>query len=312
MNNILDDDFDEAAMFGQQASTMSPQAVVGAPAAPAKAGNPLAGYFRKPGLHVKLPSGGAYLPKGAVELTMTGEVPVYPMRAADELLMKSPDALMSGYAIEKLVESCVPAIKTPRLISTPDLDVLLLAIRAASYGEKMEIEVACPKCKHEHAFDVHLPSLLSNIRDLPPENPVRLSPEVVAYVRPYNLQIATQIASAAFQETRRVQMAESQGEDAKNAAINDSFRRMTEMTTHMTAASIERVVVPESVVTDPAAILEFLQNIPVEWDKKIEEALKALNEMGMDKSIAVVCESCSHEWTTQVEFDPSSFFGQGS
>ena len=65
--------------------------------------DPLAKYYRMPGVHVRLPSNGAFMPPGSVQFTVTGEVPIYPMRAADELLLKSPDALMSGYAIEERV-----------------------------------------------------------------------------------------------------------------------------------------------------------------------------------------------------------------
>ena len=104
--------------------------------------NPLTKYFRIPGVHIKLPTHGAFMPTGSVAFTMNDEVPVYPMRGMDELLLKSPDALMNGYAIEKLIESCVPAIKFPRLISSPDLDVILMAIRAATYGETITLPSA--------------------------------------------------------------------------------------------------------------------------------------------------------------------------
>ena len=78
-------------------------------------------YYRMPGVHIRLPTNGAFMPPGSVEFTMSGDIPVYPMRGADELLLKSPDALMSGYAIEELLKSCVPAIQFPRLVSSPDL-----------------------------------------------------------------------------------------------------------------------------------------------------------------------------------------------
>lgn len=302
MTERMLDDYDENDLFGKGATGQ-------------KTTNPLSRYFRVPGLHIKLPTQGAYLPQGALDLTMADELPVYPMRAADELLMRSPDALMSGYAVEKMLESCVPAIKTPRLISTPDLDVLLLAIRAASYGNKMDIEVPCPSCETRNSFECDIPDLLGTVTPLPPDNAVRLSAEVVAYIRPFNLENATKVALAAFNEARAVQAIEENEEisdEMVQKAINESYRRMSELNLHMTADCILKVVTPEAEVTDKSSIAEFVNNIPREWSKKIDEALKRLNSAGVDRRLHVQCSNCNHQWDTEVEFDPASFFALGS
>jgi hypothetical protein len=275
-------------------------------------GNPLARYFRAPGVHVRLPSNGAYMPRGSVSLTATGEVPVYPLRAADEILLKNPDALMSGQAVEEMLRSCVPAIQEPRLISMPDLDVLFLAVRAASYGPKMEVEAKCPKCEAVSTFDADLPSVLTTVTQLPESCPVRLSDEVIVYLRPYNLRNASVVSVAAFTESRYLQNLENATDQERSAALNESFRKIHAVSNATTADCVLQVSVPDQVVTDPHAIREFLANIPGEWTKKIEAALKELNGKGMDKRIGVQCSKCSHEWHTELEFDPSSFFGQSS
>lgn len=293
----MEDDFDESVMFQPQAAAPS---------------NPLAKYFRVPGLNVRIPSGGAYMPKGAIELTLAGEVPVFPMRAADELLLKSPDALMSGYAVEKLIESCVPAIRAPRLVAMPDLDVLLLAIRAATYGPKMEVQTKCPSCGEDNVFDADLPSILGTMQTLPPESPVRLSSEVIAYVRPYNIENGTKVALAAFNETRKLQFADDKPDAIKNQMINESYRVITDLNVQMMADCVSHVVTPDGAVVDRMAIREFLSNVPSAWTKKIEKTLKGLNEKGIDKTLHVCCNECKHEWKTELEFDPASFFAQGS
>lgn len=295
----MDDDFNEAEMFQIQPQQRP-------------SGNPLAKYFRIPGLSIKLPSGGHYLPKGSIELTENGEVPVYPMTAGDELLLKSPDALMSGFAIERLLESCIPAIRAPKLIAMPDLDVLLLAIRAATYGPKMEVETACPKCAHENNFEADLPAMLSTMTSLPPECGVRLSKDVVVFLRPYNISNGTRVALAAYNESRKLQFAEDKTDEIKNQMLNESYRIITDLNVEMMAECIVQVNVPEGIVNDRRAIAEFLANVPRTWSKKIEKSLKGLNDHGIDKRLTVTCQSCSHEWGTELEFDPSTFFVQGS
>lgn len=292
----MEDDFNEGAMFS----------------AGAVSGNPLAKYFRTPGLTITLPSKAAYMPKGSVEMTMTDELVVFPMRAADELLLKSPDALMSGFAVQELIRSCIPGIKAPQLVSMPDLDVILLAIRAASYGEKMEVAVTCPSCGHENTFDAHLPSMLGTIKDLPPHCSVRLSDEISVQIRPYNLRNATQVGTATFQETRKLQFAEDQSDEVKSEMMNQSLKRMTELNAQMMADCVMQVLTPEGAISNPAFIAEFFANVPNKWTKKVETALADLNQKGMDKSLNVTCSKCQHEWTTELEFDPSSFFAQSS
>ena len=280
--------------------------------------NPLAAYMRLPGLNVPLPTGGAFLPESEFTPAEDGTVPILPMRAADEYLLKNADALLSGLAIQKLLESCVPAIKNPSLVSTPDLDVLLLAIRAATYGELMEVGAVCPKCGTENAFDCHLPSVLATMKPVPSENPVRLSDEVIAYVRPYNFRNATQIALVTFQETRKVQalqMDPEASETQKTAQMNSSLERIANLQADMLAECVYQVATPDGVVNSPEFIAEFVGNISSIWVSEIGTKLSELNEnYGIDKTVQAKCSNpkCQHEWETNIEFDPASFFGTGS
>lgn len=298
--------------------------------------NPLAQYFRLPGLHVKLPTRGAFLPAGTVTMTLTDDIPVMPMRAADEVLLKNPDALMSGYALEKLLESCVPTISAPLEISAPDLDVLLLAIRAASYGETMDTDAVCPKCKHDNGFQVHLPSMLADMTFIDAENPVRLTDEIVLYLRPYTVRHASRLSLATFQEARtfqairtqhnavveqakeagtpaaEVKMLESRQAEERAGAMNDGMKRIQELETELMADCIIKVVTPSAVVVEKNYIQEFAKNIARGWTKKIEAKLAEINERGLNKKIHLTCHECGHEWNSDIEFNPVNFFDQGS
>lgn len=300
MTKPIQDDFDESAFFGAEAR---------APQAPG--GNPLTRYYRLPGLHVPLPTRGAFMPPGSVEFTPKGDVPVMPMRAADEMLLKSPDALMSGYAIEKLIESCVPAVKTPNLLSQPDLDVLLLAIRAATNGTSMTVHTECPSCGAEGEFECDLGNILSTMKTIPPENPVRLSDDVIVYVRPHNVGESFRIATASFEEYRQLQALETQGvaDEVKSKQANASLDRINKLTLAVTASCIVKVQVPEGPVEDRQAIADFIANVPGPWVKRVTEKLKAVNAMGIDRSVEATCSKCGHQWRAEVEFNPQTFFG---
>ena len=274
--------------------------------------DPLAKYYRMPGLHVKLPSNGAFMPPGSVEFTMNNDVPVYPMRAADELLLKSPDALMSGHAIEELIRSCVPAIRMPRMISSADLDVLLLAIRAATYGATMTVQPICPKCEAENEVEISLAAMMATATSIDPENAVRLSDDVVVFLRPYTMENATKIGIASFEETRKVQGVEDAQEAARSAQINQSMNRIVTLTMDILASAILKVSVREGEVGDPMSIRRFIDNVSKAWIDKLHAKMDEMGNKGMDKHYDVTCAKCGHEWKPEVEFNPSSFFASVS
>jgi hypothetical protein len=306
--HIPDDDYTEDQFF-------SPEAVVAKPTrtrtATPQSGNPLSAYFRMPGLHVSLPTNGEFFPEGTFEPSINGEVPIFPMRAQDELLLRNPDALMSGYALEKLIESCVPSIKAPRLVSTPDLDVLLLAIRAATYGESMEVDVKCPSCGTDNVFDCHLPSIVSKMTYIDPINDVRISDELVIRVRPYNMGSATKMAITSFNEARKLQSIDAET-DERRLAQNESYQKLNVLNLEGIADCIIHITIPTGVVTDRNFIFEFINNTGQSTVKKVEAKILEMNEKGIDKHVDVVCAKCSHAWSPEVEFDPTSFFDLSS
>nr|NIU01198.1 hypothetical protein [Nitrosopumilaceae archaeon]NIU85959.1 hypothetical protein [Nitrosopumilaceae archaeon]NIV66026.1 hypothetical protein [Nitrosopumilaceae archaeon]NIX61800.1 hypothetical protein [Nitrosopumilaceae archaeon] len=51
--------------------------------------NPLKQYFRQPTIHISLPSNGKYYSEGSIEIPESGELPVYPMTAIDEITYKT-------------------------------------------------------------------------------------------------------------------------------------------------------------------------------------------------------------------------------
>jgi hypothetical protein len=75
--------------------------------------NPLSSFYRQPKIYVKLPSKGEFYPPGSLDVSANGEYPVYAMTAKDELLFKTPDALLSGQSTVELIKSCIPAITNP-------------------------------------------------------------------------------------------------------------------------------------------------------------------------------------------------------
>jgi hypothetical protein len=270
--------------------------------------NPLTKYYRVPGVYVRLPTDGAFMPPGSIDWTMNREVAVFPLRSADEMLLKNPDALMSGHAIESLLRSCVPAIRFPRLISSPDLDVLLIAMRAATSGETLELDVTCPQCQKAMTTHVSLGHMFTTIQTVDADNPVRLNDDIVVHMRPHNLANGTQLAMVSFEETRKVQAVENAEPEVRIKQVTASMQRITDLSVEVLASCVVRVVVREGSITDQSMILDFLRNVNKNWVTALQDKLDELNQRGIDKHYPVTCPACQHAWQGEVEFNPSTFF----
>ena len=123
--------------------------------------NPLQQYFRQPKIYISLPSGGTYNKPG----TINGDpnrLPVFGMTGMDEILMKTPDALLAGESTVKVINSCCPAITDPWDLSSLDIDLVLTAIRIATYGGDINIANVCTECDTANEYSLPLSVLIDH------------------------------------------------------------------------------------------------------------------------------------------------------
>ena len=108
--------------------------------------NPLMDFARKVECSVKIPSQGLLYDEDTIEFNSIGEVDIMPMLPNDELSVVNPDSLISGDAIVGLIKSCCPGVKRPEDLYYPDVNVILLGIRKATYGPELIQSGICPEC----------------------------------------------------------------------------------------------------------------------------------------------------------------------
>lgn len=275
--------------------------------------NPLAKYFRSPGMHISLPSKGRYFGEGELETSLNGELAVLPMTAADEITLKNPDALLNGAALVKLFESCVPGIKAPMKISIPDMDLILLAIKKASFGDELPVSATCPECETKVELEVSITGIIETAKPLPETNDVRINDEVVATLKPYDFESKTILDMAAFEERQlyRYLVGNEEMDDRERGRLfNASFEKFAGLNLDMLAKCVLKVTTPEGVVTDFEFIKEFIRNLDKLSVDKIKNGILEFSKAGIDNTLEVECpnEECKHKWTTDLIFDPAHFF----
>lgn len=275
--------------------------------------NPLTQYFRIPKLYVKLPSEGRYYDEHDVNMSMTGEVAVYPLTALDQLLLRTPDALLNGESLAKVVKNCVPDVKEPKNLVEPDINALLLGIKIATSGPSMDLTLNCPKCSHVNEFTVDLTPILEIATTTPENDSIEYNNTLIIHLRPYNFVQRNLTLLNEIQYNNAVKMIQSNADTEdpeKIAQASKTVDSMSRRTFAIIAQSIRSITIKESgqEVTDTQFIEEFLAGITKEQSDVIISKIKDLNQSGIDPMHKFQCVSCGHGWDQNIDFDPTSFF----
>jgi hypothetical protein len=277
--------------------------------------NPLISFMRQPKIYIKLPSGGEFWPQGSLVIPETGEIPVYSMTAKDELMLKIPDAIMNGQAVVDVIQHCIPAIKNAWNIPSIDLDIILIAIRLATYGESMKMPLS-----DEFDLDYHidLRLVMDNLMNQITWDPVvPINDELTIFVRPLNYKQISESAVKTFETQKILQIANNDSipESDKIKAFKESFNKLTEVTIGIIEKSIYRIDSSNGSTTNAAHISEFIANADKDIFNKVQQHLEKLKDINAIKPMSIPVTDEMREKgisTDTVEvplvFDPATFF----
>jgi len=279
--------------------------------------NPLSMFMRQPKIYIRLPSGGQYWAPGSLEMTETGEFPVYSMTAKDELMLKVPDALMNGQAIVDVIQHCIPNIKNAWNTPNIDLDVLLIAIRIATYGEIMTTPVKFGN-DLEMDYQLDLRVLMDTLMNQISWDPViPVTDELTVFVKPLTYK---QVSSAALQtfETQKIMQVvndDKVSEEQKIKLFQESFKKLSDTTIETISDSIDRIDSSNGSTNNLNHIKEFVSNIDKDIFNIIEKHIKLLQQSNTIKPMIVtVTDEMRENGATgssveiPITFDPSTFF----
>ena len=274
------------------------------------AGNPLSGHFRQPSIFVKLPSSGRYWAPQSLNLPANGEVGVMPMTAKDEIMLRTPDALMNGQGIVSVIQSCCPSITNAWGMPTVDVDTLLIAIRIATYGDKMDMDSDCPNCKHDNRHQLELGPVLMKVRSPDYDKTVEVDGLTIKF-KPTNYLQSTKNNIASFEEQKIIQLLNNEDIDAdtRKAQFDVHLNKIIDSNINILSMSTESITTENGeVVTDRAFISEFYTNTSNRNIKAVQAKLKDISETAGLPPARVQCEECSTEYNVAVTFDYANFF----
>jgi len=279
--------------------------------------NPLSMFMRQPKVYISLPSKGQYWAPGSIQLPEDGKLPVYSMTAKDELMLNVPDALMNGQAVVDVIQNCIPNIKNAWMTPNIDMDVILIALRIASYGEMMSSPINISE-DIEYEYKVDLRTVIDNLMRSISWNPIiPISDDMTVYVKPLTYRQATNAALQTFETQKIIQLTNNDklDEDTKVTMFKDSFRKLTDATIGVIADSIFKIDTSQGSTDNPQFIKDFVANADKDIFNKIQTHLESLKEQNTVKPVVVTVTDEMREKgingdTIEIPlvFDASNFF----
>jgi hypothetical protein len=270
--------------------------------------NPLKQYFRRPEIYLKLPSGGNFYSDGSIDLPENKELPIYPMTAIDEITSKTPDALFNGTAVVDIIKSCVPNIKDPWSIPSIDLDPILVAIRAASNGNLLDIESTCPSCNEQASYNINLVGLLSKLEVGNYDEPIVLN-ELTFKFKPFTYQKVNNINMVQFEIEQAINKLENIEDPVERQTESGiAMQKLNNLSLELITESLEYISTPSVIVKEKEYILDFLQNCDRKTFEQLRTTTIKLRESSQLKPLDVKCIHCSHEYKQKLTLNVSDFF----
>ena len=269
--------------------------------------NPLQQYFRQPKIFLKLPSLGAHYSPD----TITGDVenlPIFGMTGMDQIIAKTPDALISGESTIKVIESCCPSFKDAWQISSIDIDCMLVAIRIATFGKNYSIGHECSACHELNDYDIDLSAIIEHFGNCVFQSKIVYN-ELVIRISPLSYKQATVFNLENFALQRQLaQLDKVQDEDTKKQILSTIFSELGVLQNKILLAGIESVETPNGIVTEWAYIKEWLDDSDKEVTDAIKKQLDINSQTWKIPNSIVKCAHCGNEESLIVDLDQSNFF----
>jgi hypothetical protein len=276
--------------------------------------NPLRAHFRQPAIYLRLPSGGQFWDSG-LDLPTVGEIPVYPMTARDEILLKTPDALLNGQGVVDVIESCCPHITDAWQMPSIDVDSVLIAIRIASYGNAMSIDTKCPHCEAENSFEVDLNGYLDSVI-VPDYNQKIEHDKIRIKIKPQTYASLNETNKISYEQQRVLENIAADGSEDTNkvAEYKKHITRLVDLNAKLLVDNTEyiEIVNTGSIVKEPEFIEEFYFNCDADLCKELQAKIAEVNKEGAIKPQSGTCTNCNETFDVSLTFDYASFFASSS
>ena len=293
--------------------------------------NPLVEKLKKiPGLSIPLPTKGYFYRDGEVDpsVVATGEIHVHPMSARDEIIIRSPDLILNGEAITRVVLRCVPEVKDAFRLCYPDILSIMIALRIATYGENFPIKVDNPHYDKEIKgsqkileYSVNLKNVLRESEDITNvasaevlinEDDPESKQKIV--VSPIRYRTIVRAAQQAIENPPYLPGNEKdwpkESEELMETQMNLARLKQIRSTLDIAQAALLDMIYEVDGVRDREQIEEWYDYVPAAEFEKVTKKAESINPLGPKTSIEILDPISNKSFPATLPLNPSDFFGR--
>ncbi len=254
--------------------------------------NPLLARVEMPGSTFQLPTRGLFYTNGELrEDVEMGEIHVSPMSAYDEILMKTPDQLYSGEAINKVFKRCIKQVLKPDELIAKDVDFLLVCLRQITYGNDMEITYThtCDDAS-ANSYIIPLSEFLASTKKIDPTT-------------------LGQVYTTTLENGQVVKLHPSKFKDViKMYQDTETLSTTPEDELNIAVFVIRSIIHSVDGVTNTEHISEWIKTIPAGWLGEITDIIEKASDFGPDFTLKTTCQDCGEDIEIITPVNPISFF----
>ena len=266
------------------------------------------------------------------------EITVYPLGTEAELLLKDPILMAAGRSVPKMISALVPQVMIPEELSDIDIEVLLIAVRLASYGPDLKIEHVCANPAEQSGVKVcaQTNTIIMNLVEhigkyIPIQNWEAYRMEFdLGEGSKQNVLLRRMPYRSVLNGVRNSLMAEGEMEQFKDKNFDQlilsedslqAYEKMTELVASTNLDSLMDAVVGVEMIRPgqenttvftaekPAMIREWLWNIPSDWVQKLNERVISYSrELSKLNEVQYECPHCKYKNEFQLQLDVNKLF----
>ena len=238
---------------------------------------------------------------------------VYSTVIADDITVRTPDALLSGTATIELIQNCCPSISNAAEVLVCDIPALLCNIRIASDGMKLELNATCPGCSTQNTYEINLNDILVRLSAEKWFTPLILPDDnlkIIFYPPSYetynNFAIEEfKLKKQLFQITQLASFQEH--EHLISALLEQQQKNQAEYYSNC----ITRIEIDHSQnVTNPNHIKEWFGQADLKICEQIKQHITAALEQCNLPKLSIKCDTCNVEYSSPVDIDHCNHFRQ--
>jgi hypothetical protein len=232
------------------------------------------------------------------------------MTPADEMAVKTPDALFTGNATVKVINRCIPSIKNPWNMPIIDVDFCLSAIRLASYGKDLQLSATCKHCEEVNEYALSLQNILDYFTRQNFINEVNYQ-GFVFEIRPLTYREFTKVNKQTFVFQRQIiqHVPNITDEEKQKEELDKIYDAINETRMNAIIDCVIKITTPDGEVeTDPKEIRNFLENSEADYFNSITDTVVKNRQTWDIPKSTLTCASCEKQSEVETELDYSNFF----